>query len=135
MPNLIIFITDGNDTLGNSLTDIENASLNTGAEVFAVGVGSDVSAATLDAIATDPDSGHVFTSDFSGLLDIADDIVEATLEAVGRVPYQVEGGAASSVFGGTFYDVESIAEGGKIVHSRVHLLPDGDTVVKSFQIE
>ena len=134
VPNLIIFITDGNDTLDNSLTDIENASLNTGAEVFAVGVGGDVSAATLDAIATDPNSGHVFTSGFSGLLDIVDDIVEATLAAGGQA-FKVEGGTASSVSGGTIYDIESIAEDCTVIRSRVLLLPDGSTIVESIQID
>ncbi len=61
--DVIIFITDGNDNQGNSLQDVEAASMATGAEVFVVGVGRDVSTSTLNAIATDPDIDHVFSVD------------------------------------------------------------------------
>ena len=60
-PNVMIVITDGNDTEGNSNSQIAAASTASGAQVFAVGVGSSVSQSTLDAIAY-PDSGHVFTT-------------------------------------------------------------------------
>jgi hypothetical protein len=86
VPNLMIFITDGNDNQGNSLTDIENASLATGAEIFAVGVGSGVDINTLNAIATDPDPDHVFTTeDFDTLLDIINAIVLAIYNAAGTL--------------------------------------------------
>ena len=132
----MIFITDGNDTAGNSLTDIENAMLASGAEVFAVGVG-DVTTATLEAIATDPDADHLFySSDFSGLLDLVDAIVTANMEAAKKV-FSVNGGASggASVSGGTLYDVESVAADGRAVRSRVLHMPDGTIVVKSVQAD
>lgn len=43
----------------------------TESEVFAIGVGDDVTQSTVDAIATDPDEGHSFhTDDFDGLLEL-----------------------------------------------------------------
>ena len=62
VPNKIIFITDGNDSDDGEDKRIEIAAASqlTGAEVFAVGVGSGVQQLTLDAIATDPDSEHSF---------------------------------------------------------------------------
>ena len=78
-PNKIIFITDGNDTClrvgatgcveeeSNDDAAIALASLLTGAEVYAIGVG-DVAQSTVDAIATDPDGEHAFLiGDFAGL--------------------------------------------------------------------
>ncbi len=70
-PNKIIFITDGNDTWNNSDDAIALASLATGAEVYAIGVG-DVAQSTVNAIATnpngDPDEEHAFlVGDFAGL--------------------------------------------------------------------
>ncbi|MEE8159979.1 MAG: VWA domain-containing protein [Dehalococcoidia bacterium] len=136
VPNLMIFITDGNDTNGNSITDIENASANSGAEVFAVGVGSGVSAATIDAIASDPDGDHVFTSEFSELLDLIDAIVAAALESAKQV-FTVEGGAGAgaSVSGGTLYDIDSQSGDGRVVRSRVLHMPDDTIVVKSVQTD
>ena len=136
IPNLMIFITDGNDTNGNSLTDIANASLATGAEVFAVGVGS-VSTETLEAIATDPNADHLFyTIDFSGLLALVDAIVSASLGSAKQV-FVVEGGASggASVSGGTLYDVESVTQDGRAVRSRVLYMPDGTIIVKSVQTD
>ena len=123
VPNLMIFVTDGNDTKGNSLQDIMDASAASGAEIFAVGVGS-VDNATLDAIASDPDSDHVFsTSDFSGLLAIVDSIVTATLIAADTV-VTVNGGAssASAVAGGTIYDVTSLSPDGHAIRARIMLM-------------
>jgi hypothetical protein len=86
VPNLMIFITDGNDSEGNSLEVIENASLASGAEVFAVGVGNEVDVDTLNAIATDPDPDHVFASEnFDDLLDIINAIVLAIYGAAGKL--------------------------------------------------
>ena len=83
-PNKMIFITDGNDNRGNSDADIALASLATGAEVFAIGVG-DVEPSIVDAIATDPDEDHAFIfADFESLLDDAGGIAAAltTLQMV-----------------------------------------------------
>ena len=80
IPNLMIFITDGVDQK-HTVEEIEAACWATGAEIFAVGVGS-VDVDTLNAIACNPNAGHVFyASDFSGLLALVDDIVSANLIA------------------------------------------------------
>ena len=94
---MMIFVTDGNDT---GVQDI------------------------MDAIASDPDSDHVFsTSDFSGLLAIVDSIVTATLIAADTV-VTVNGGAssASAVSGGTIYDVTSLSPDGHAIRARIMLM-------------
>ena len=99
-PNKIIFITDGNDTalncppveegeeeepdfedcVPNSNATIALASLATGAEVFAVGVGNGVSQSTLDAIATEPNAQYRFSvSNFNALIDLLPEVLEAAM--------------------------------------------------------
>ena len=103
-PNKIIFITDGNDTarncppveepeegeepeepdfedcVPNSNATIALASLATGAEVFAVGVGNGVSQSTLDAIATEPNAQYRFSvSNFDALIDLLPEVLEAAM--------------------------------------------------------
>ena len=108
VPNLMIFITDGNDNEGNLLPAIETASLATGAEVFAIGVGSGVSSATLDAIATDPNLTHVFdVDDFDELLDIIDSIVAAVLGSAGM---------------GSVFTIESVSPDGTVSIS-MYMIP------------
>ena len=73
-PNVVIFITDGDDTFGNSDAVIATASAATGAEVFAIGVGS-VSQSTIDAIASNPNNEHAFpVANFLGLIDLIEGI-------------------------------------------------------------
>ena len=137
VPNLMIMITDGNDNAGNTIQDIEAASAASGAEIFAVGVGSEISTSTLDAIASDPDSDHVFfTADFSGLLALVDEIVAAALAAAKQV-VTVQGGAgeAAVATGGTLYDVESTAPDGSSVQSRVLVKPNSDVEILSWKKE
>ncbi len=98
-PNKIIFITDGNDTarncpppeegeepdpddcdVPNSNATIALASLATGAEVFAVGVGNGVSQSTLDAIATEPNAQYRFSvSNFDALIELLPEVLEAAM--------------------------------------------------------
>jgi len=96
-PNKIIFITDGNDTalnceeeeeeepdfedcVSNSDAAIALASLATGAEVFAVGVGNGVSQSTLDAIATEPNARYRFSvGNFDALIDLLPEVVSAAM--------------------------------------------------------
>ena len=128
MPNLMILITDGVDNV-NNLADIEAACWASGAEIFAVGVGS-VDDATLNAIACNPTAGHVFyATDFSGLLALVDDVVSANLVAAKTVA-RAEGGASSgsSVSGGELYDVETLPPDGSTVRSRIVLYRESDQV-------
>ena len=135
VPNLVIFMTDGDDNEGNTIQDIENAAAASGAELFAVGVGSGVNSSTLDAIATDPNEDHVFsTSDFSGLVELAEDIVEAALGGATSV-LTSNGGASqvATVSGGTIYDVESISPSGKKIRARALVMSDGTIKIISWQ--
>jgi len=46
--------------------------------VIAVGIGNGVAVSELNAIATDPDADNVFTTDFSDISSIVDNIREAS---------------------------------------------------------
>ena len=50
----MIVTTDGEDTHGNSDQDIRDATAASGAEIFAVGVGTSIDMPTLNAIASEP---------------------------------------------------------------------------------
>lgn len=105
--NLIIVMTDGDDSKGNSDATIEAASLATNATVFAIGVGnsSEVSQSTIDAIASSPDAEHSFTSDtFPELL--------AQMEAIRDAIY----GAA-----GTLFTITSVGPDGVVIITRVFI--------------
>ena len=134
VPNLMIFVTDGNDNRGNTLQQIEDAALASAAELFAVGVGS-VNQDTLNAIASDPDSDHVFyTDDFDGLLALVNDIVSAALDAAKKV-VTVAGGtsAGSAVSAGRLYDIQSLAQDGASIRSRVLVTPEDSVEMLSWQ--
>ncbi|MBM3925461.1 MAG: VWA domain-containing protein [SAR202 cluster bacterium] len=118
IPNLMVFLTDGDDNSGNSLTDIENASTASGARIFAVGI-DDISINSLNAIASEPDEDHVFyATDFNAFLDLIDEIVAAV----------TQGGLA-----GSLYDIEVTAPDGSVIRVRVLLTVDGNVVVISSQ--
>lgn len=118
VPNLLVLITDGNDTSGNSDQDIADASDASGAEVFAVGVGS-VDIATLNAAASDPDVDHVFqANDFTELLTLIDAIVQAVND---------------SALIGTIFDIEATAPDGSTIQVRALLTPEGDIIILSWQ--
>jgi hypothetical protein len=111
VPNIIIFITDGDDTEGNSVFDIAEASTNTGAEVFAVGIGSEANLLTLNAIASEPDIGHVFTAaNFDLLWTVIDPLVEEVNEAS---------------LAGTDFDIGIALSDGTTWDSKVRLTPEG----------
>ena len=115
----MVFITDGDDSTGNSDQDIADSSLASGAEVFAVGVGSSVNASTLNAIASEPDLDHVFTADnFQDLLTLIDGIVQAV-------------NAAS--LAGAVYDIEITPPNGPVLQCRALLQLDGELVILSCQ--
>ena len=106
-PNIMIMITDGDNAPGNSEVAIANASANSGAEIFAIGVGSSVSMDTLNAIASEPDADHVFTtSDYSALLGIIDDLMTAVDASLGI---------------GILVIIESVSPDGTINYSEVIL--------------
>jgi uncharacterized protein YegL len=74
---LVIVITDGNANPGDP-TASAASSLQAKAEVFAVGVGDGISQATLNTIATDPDSTHTFAvGGFGSLAALLSTIVSA----------------------------------------------------------
>ncbi len=110
VPNLLIVITDGNDSAGNSDSDIQNASIATGAEVFAVGVGSGIDTDTINAIASDPDIDHAFTAiNYVALLGIINDIFAAVYAAAGI---------------GTTFTIQSVSPDGTVNVSTVLLPPE-----------
>ena len=117
--NLMVVITDGDDSTGNSDQDIADASTATGAEVFAVGVGSSVNTNTLNAIASEPDVDHVLTAtDFQDLLNIIESIVQAV-------------NAASDV--GAIYDIDITTPNGNVLRCRALLTLAGEVVLLSCQ--
>ncbi len=77
-PNVIIVITDGNDSTGHSDATIAAAAAATGATVIAVGVGDEVSLSTLIAIAH-PDDASVFSTETfnPGLLGLVNALAAA----------------------------------------------------------
>lgn len=71
VPNIGIIITDGNSNRPDDTMAQAQAARSAGITLFSVGVGSGISRTELNAIATDPDTNHVFTvDDFSKLSDI-----------------------------------------------------------------
>lgn len=75
---LVIVITDGNASDGNTAASATN--LQAKAEVFAVGIGDGVSASTLNTIASAPDSDHVFTvAGFGSLAAFLENLVAAVV--------------------------------------------------------
>ena len=108
-PNLMVFITDGNDSAGHGINEIIAESAATGAEVFAVGVGNGVNNATINAIATQPSNTHAFyTTDFPDLLNKIDNIVAAVF------------GAADV---GTLFIITSVSSDGTVSVSEVLIPP------------
>jgi hypothetical protein len=117
-PNLMVFLTDGDDNSGNSLAQIEAASAASGARIFAVGI-DDVSINSLNAVASEPDEDHVFyADDFEALLELIDEIVAAV----------TQGGLA-----GSLYDIEVMAPDGSIIRVRALVTLDGEVIVISSQ--
>ncbi|MBM3944082.1 MAG: VWA domain-containing protein [SAR202 cluster bacterium] len=118
IPNLMVVLTDGDDSTGNTLTQIENASAASGARIFAVGI-DDISAASLNAIASEPDEEHVFyVSDFQALLDIIDEIVRAV---------------TSAGLAGSLYDIEVVGPDGTTIRIRVLITVEGEVIIVSWQ--
>ena len=71
VPNIGIIVTDGRSNNAAATQAAANAARAAGIELFSVGVGSGVSRAELNSMATDPDNSHVFmVDDFSKLAQI-----------------------------------------------------------------
>lgn len=71
VPNIGIIITDGQSNSPDQTRDQAQQVRNAGITLFSVGIGRGVSIPELNAMATDPDSTHVFTvDDFSKLSQI-----------------------------------------------------------------
>ncbi|XP_060600216.1 uncharacterized protein LOC132753729 isoform X4 [Ruditapes philippinarum] len=63
VPNVAIVVTDGKSSSATATAAEAKKLRDAGVTVLAIGVGSGVSKAELNAIATDPDSTHVFAAD------------------------------------------------------------------------
>lgn len=68
-PTMIV-LTDGANNAGQDPADAATAAKTAGTEIFALGTGG-ASASTLEAIASDPDAEHVFTSTTAQAIDQA----------------------------------------------------------------
>ena len=128
VPNVLIFITDGNDSWLNPLDEIAVTAETSGAEIFAIGVGPYVDLDTLKAIAYDPDpadagdpdAGHVYhTDDFVELLLIIDALVEEVI------------GSATTA---SIYVIESVTASGSNVRVYVSVALDGTMTILSYQV-
>lgn len=109
VPNLMVLITDGNDSEGNGIDDIIAASTATGAEVFAIGVGTGVNVGTINAIASQPSNTHSFTTGtYAALSAIINDIVAAVYGASGL---------------GTLFTITSVSADGTVVVTEVLVPP------------
>ena len=110
VPNLVVVITDGDDDAGNGNNDIKDASNHTGAEVFVVGVGGNISSGTRNSIASEATSQYRFTAtDYSDLLIIINDVFSS-----------VSGSSAV----GTLITIESVSADGTVSISEVILQPE-----------
>jgi len=108
--NLMVVITDGNDSTGNGIDDIIAASTSTGAEVFAIGVGNGISNGTLNAISSQPSASHSLDSaNYEDLAGIIDDIVAMVYSAASM---------------GTLFTITSVSADGTVVVSQVLLPPN-----------
>lgn len=63
MPNIAIVVTDGQSQNPTQTAAEAKLARDAGINMLAIGVGSGAKAAELNAIATDPDSTHVFQAD------------------------------------------------------------------------
>ena len=101
---VLIFITDGNDT-NDSDGKVEEIALfaeTSGAEIFAIGVGSNVSPETLCAIAYDPEPADAEPADadcpYTGHVYHLDDFVELLLIIDGLVEEVIGSAATASIY-------------------------------------
>ncbi len=110
VPNLVVVITDGDDDAGNGNNDIKDASNHTGAEVFVVGVGADISSGTINSIASQATSQYSFSAtDYSSLPGIVNDIFASV---------------SNSIAVGTLFTIESVSADGTVSVSEVVLPPE-----------
>ncbi|MCH8898447.1 MAG: VWA domain-containing protein [Chloroflexi bacterium] len=110
VPNIVVFITDGDDTAGNSNGEINVASTDTEAEVFVVGVGADISSGTMNSIASQATSQYSFSAtDYSSLPGIVNDIFASV---------------SNSIAVGTLFTIESVSADGTVSISEVVLPPE-----------
>ena len=129
VPKSIIMISNFKDNSGATAEAIELAKADIDAEIFAVGVNSNINSQA--DVATDPDSEHMFMfTNFEQLLFEIQKIIDSIpllLTATGGTS------SATAVSGGTLYDIESIdAEGNSGLQSRV-LLRQGAVEILSWQ--
>lgn len=133
VPNLLVVITDGNDTAGNDIDDIEDASEGASqdgvAEIFAVGVGGGVDQDTLDAIATEEDNAfHV--NDFGG--EPVEECDPDSPFLMNLITCIVQAVNDSALFG-TLYDIQSVAPDGSCILVHALLTPEKETIILSWE--
>ncbi|GAB1606677.1 type VI, alpha, partial [Argonauta hians] len=89
VPNIAIVITDGNSIKPQETATAATNLKNTQAVVFSIGVGSNISQAELEAIATGPGTTHVFqVTNFAALGNIKKELATNTCEAQKVIPTQ-----------------------------------------------
>jgi hypothetical protein len=80
VPHIMVVLTDGQQegAPGDPVAEAQSAR-NAGTEIFAIGVGGGPNLDQLNAIASDPDAGHVFSvEDFDGLASVLNQLVANT---------------------------------------------------------
>ena len=72
VPNVLMVITDGKSA--DSVEEPAQKLRDSGVTIYSIGIGKNFEASELNAMATDPDSDHVFTADFDVMQTIVDKI-------------------------------------------------------------
>ncbi|MCH8745150.1 MAG: VWA domain-containing protein, partial [Chloroflexi bacterium] len=110
VPNLVVVITDGDDTAGNGNAAINAASDAAAYKVFAIGVGDDIGSGTINAIASEATSRYSFnTSSYSGLMAIVNEVFTSVNLDAGM---------------GTLFTIESVSADGTVSISEVVFPPE-----------
>ena len=73
VPHIVIVLTDGNSV--DDVTEPVQELLKDGAEIFAVGLGNDISPYQLQRIASFPYSTHIYHGDFDEVMKVASKVI------------------------------------------------------------
>ena len=72
VPSMLLVITDGKSA--DSVEEPAQKLRDSGVTIYSIGIGKNFEASELNAMATDPDSDHVFTADFDAMGTIVETI-------------------------------------------------------------